>query len=493
MNFPHLHVESAFTTLTPTFFHLQSPKPLQSPTLRCVNTSLAETLGFTPEDLISPPFLALVSGQANLDEAKPLAMKYCGHQFGSYNPELGDGRGLLLAEVKTTEGTSYDLHLKGAGKTPFSRFGDGRAVLRSTIREYLASEAMYALGIPSTRALSLVSSEEQVLRETYENAAMLVRVTPSHIRFGHFEYCFYTKQFDALKELADYVIAHHYPECASFEDPYLAMLQCVIQRTAEMVAAWQAIGFCHGVMNTDNMSILGETFDYGPYAFLDDYNPRFICNHSDYSGRYAFDQQPIIAQWNLSALAYALTPLIDKDHLNAALEQFMPSYTEAYYQKMALKLGLYTSSQHSEGDTSLCHRQLVDSLLSTLQSRSVDYTQFFAQLSRVPATVLSTSSDITASEFSTVREWLSTYQEFIANAELDDTQRMTIMQNTNPIYTLRNHYAQQAIEAAEAGDYQVFNKLLAAISSPFTPSSEYTAFAIPPDEENKGIALSCSS
>lgn len=494
MNFPHLHVAQRFLTLPTSFYHLQSPLPLSHPKLRSVNKSLATTLGFTEDDIAGTGFLALVSGQRDLENAQPLAMKYCGHQFGTYNPELGDGRGLLIAELQSQTGQHYELHLKGAGKTPFSRFGDGRAVLRSSIREYLASEAMHALGISTTRALSLVSSDELVQREEKETAAMVVRVTPSHIRFGHFEYCFYTKQFDALRTLADHVIEHHYPECKNNQKPYVALLEAVIKRTAIMVAHWQAVGFCHGVMNTDNMSILGETFDYGPYAFLDEYNQSFICNHSDYTGRYAFDQQPIIAQWNLSALAYALTPLIDKDTLNALLDTFMPLYKSHYYKKMAQKLGLsIPTEQESDDATNLCNRQLVDSLIKALQSRSVDYSQFFRELSDISCSQLNSPEQLTAGQYSTVREWLTTYQQFIQKTQLNDEQRLSVMQQHNPTYVLRNHYAQQAIAAAEQGDYSVFERLFSAISTPFSRECDYPEFVKPPEDENKGIALSCSS
>lgn len=493
MKFSQLHVESRFLTLPAHFYHHQSPQPISSPQLRCVNAKLANTLGFTEADLASPEFIQLVSGQRNLESASPLAMKYSGHQFGSYNPELGDGRGLLIAEIKTAAGQHYDLHLKGSGKTPFSRFGDGRAVLRSTIREYLASETMHALGIPTTRALSLVSSNEPVQREGIEKAAMLVRVSSSHIRFGHFEYCFYTQQHDSLKQLADYVINQYYPECLTKKDPYLAMLESIIEQTAEMVASWQASGFCHGVMNTDNMSILGETFDYGPYAFLDDYNPSYICNHSDYSGRYAFDQQPVIAQWNLSALAYALTPLIDNDKLNAILDTFMPSYKQRFYQKMALKLGLYAQEQSTLGDNSLCHRQLVDALLSALTRRSIDYAQFFSELSLIPLEQLAQPSTLSAASHEVIQEWLLTYQRFVQGSQLNEQQRLATMQQNNPVYILRNHYAQQAIAAAEQGDYNVLQHLLEALSEPYNRRIGFEAFEQPPVEELKEIALSCSS
>jgi uncharacterized protein YdiU (UPF0061 family) len=260
-------------------------------------------------------------------------MTYSGHQFGQYNPQLGDGRGLLLGEVINRKGERWDVHLKGAGRTPYSRFGDGRAVLRSSIREYLCSEAIHALGIPTTRALCIIGSKEPVQRETRETAATLVRIADSHIRFGHFEWIFHNKPTH-LKDFADYVINRHYPDCATADKPYAALLNAIVNRTATLMAQWQLVGFAHGVMNTDNFSITGCTFDYGPYGFLDVYKPSFVCNHSDNTGRYAWNQQPSIGLWNLNALAYALSPLIDKEDIMSALQRYEGILVDYYYQGM---------------------------------------------------------------------------------------------------------------------------------------------------------------
>ncbi|SUP55923.1 Selenoprotein O and cysteine-containing protein-like protein [Vibrio vulnificus] len=307
-----------YAQLPTVFYRLVTPQPLDNSRWVIWNGELAQ--GFAlPEHADDPQLLAVFSGAEPFSAFKPLAMKYAGHQFGVYNPDLGDGRGLLLAEMQNQQGQWFDIHLKGAGLTPFSRMGDGRAVLRSTLREYLCSEAMAALGIETTRALGMMVSDTPVYREQVEQGACLIRLAQTHIRFGHFEHFFYTEQYDELRLLADNVIEWYLPDCLHQPKPYLAMFEQVVAKTATMIAQWQAVGFAHGVMNTDNMSILGQTFDYGPFGFLDDYEPGYICNHSDYQGRYAFDQQPRVALWNLSTLAHALSPLIERDDLETGL------------------------------------------------------------------------------------------------------------------------------------------------------------------------------
>src|SRR5690606_24758676 len=266
-------------------------------------------LDLDPAEAQRPEFVRLFSGNALWRDAEPRAMVYAGHQFGVYNPRLGDGRGLLLGEVINDAGEHWDLHLKGTGQTPYSRMGDGRAVLRSSIREFLASEHLHALGIPSSRALCVTGSSTPVWREKQETAAMVLRLAPSHIRFGHFEYFYYTQQHKQLKQLAEHVLHNHFETCVEQQDPYLMMFRQIVERTAEMIAYWQAYGFCHGVMNTDNMSILGLTVDFGPYAFLDDFDAGFICNHSDDACRYRLENPVPIADWNLGALARAQAPV----------------------------------------------------------------------------------------------------------------------------------------------------------------------------------------
>ncbi|EGH06306.1 hypothetical protein Pgy4_01255, partial [Pseudomonas savastanoi pv. glycinea str. race 4] len=317
-----LTFDNRFARLGDAFSTSVLPEPIDAPRLVVASESALALLDLAPEQADLPLFAEIFSGHKLWSEAEPRAMVYSGHQFGSYNPRLGDGRGLLLGEVYNDAGEHWDLHLKGAGRTPYSRMGDGRAVLRSSIREFLASEALHALGIPSSRAGCVVSSSTPVWRETQEHAAMVLRLAQSHVRFGSLEYFFYTKQPEQLKTLAEHVLTMHYPHCQEQPEPYLAMFREIVERNAELIAKWQAYGFCHGVMNTDNMSILGITFDFGPFAFLDDFDEHFICNHSDHEGRYSFSNQVPIAQWNLSALAQALTPFISVEALRETIGLF---------------------------------------------------------------------------------------------------------------------------------------------------------------------------
>lgn len=329
-----LDFDNRFARLGDAFSTEVLPDPIAEPRLVVASPAALALLDLPAETSDEALFAELFGGHKLWSEAEPRAMVYSGHQFGSYNPRLGDGRGLLLGEVINQAGEHWDLHLKGAGQTPYSRMGDGRAVLRSSIREFLASEALPALGIPSSRALCVIGSSTPVWREKKESAATLLRLAPSHVRFGHFEYFYYTRQHDQLKQLAAFVLEHHFADCNAAERPYAAMFRQVVERNAELIARWQAYGFCHGVMNTDNMSILGITFDYGPYAFLDDFDANHICNHSDDAGRYSFSNQVPIAHWNLAALAQALTPLVEVDELRASLDLFLPLYQAHYLDLM---------------------------------------------------------------------------------------------------------------------------------------------------------------
>ncbi|WBA13553.1 protein adenylyltransferase SelO [Salinivibrio proteolyticus] len=482
------HISFSFSQLGSAFGEHVTPTALENGRLFTYNAEVAKQLGLNESELTSEAFRAILSAEQPLAGRTPFAMKYTGHQFGQYNPALGDGRGVLLGEWRDADGTLWDWHLKGAGKTPYSRHGDGRAVLRSTLREYLASAAMTGLNIPTTQALAMAISDTPVMRERIETAATLLRVTESHVRFGHFEYLFYSQQHEALGTLADYVIARHFPELAEAEKPYAALLQEIVERTADMIAQWQAIGFNHGVMNTDNMSILGQTFDYGPYAFLDDFDPGYICNHSDYSGRYAFNQQPAIALWNLSALGYAFTPLVDKDVINDILGGFEHRLQVAYSRAMRDKLGL-SDAQPSDSD-------LFNQLFALLEGNQTDYTCFFYQLSQYRGDALLTAG--TLNQFKSIcqdtqalTEWLSAYQQRVHT--LDDSTRLACMQRTNPKYILRNYLAQAAIEAAEKGDLQPTHDLMTVLAHPFDEHPSLAHLANPPTDDNKGLALSCSS
>ncbi|NVD07096.1 YdiU family protein [Vibrio sp. JPW-9-11-11] len=478
-----------FAQLPHNFYSCVSPQPLTQTRWVAWNSELAQHFGL-PSSAPEGRLKQQLSGELLFDGSSPLAMKYAGHQFGVYNPELGDGRGLLLGEIRSIQDDFFDLHLKGAGLTPYSRMGDGRAVLRSTIREYLCSEAMAALGIPTTRALGMLVSDTPVYREKQEQGALLLRVARTHIRFGHFEHFFYTNQIESLQLLADKVIEWYLPTCAKQEQPYAAMFTEIVARTAEMVAYWQAYGFAHGVMNTDNMSILGETFDYGPFGFMDDYEPGYICNHSDYQGRYAFDQQPRIALWNLSALAHSLSPLIERDDLEQSLAQFEVLLARRFSQLMRAKLGL-TSQQPND-------TQLFSSLFELLHQQSVDYSRFLRELASIDIKGLPAVLDLFIDR-EPARQWLTLY---LARCEretdkhgqnLTTEQRCVQMRQVNPKYVLRNYLAQTAIDKAEQGDFSEVARLATLLSKPFDEHPDREAYANLPPQWGKKMVISCSS
>ncbi|MGF1736907.1 protein adenylyltransferase SelO [Photobacterium satsumensis] len=482
---------NTYSQLPAAFGTAIKPQPLDDPFLVSVNPQVSDMLELDPDQATTEYFINLFTGNDDHPVMAPIAMKYTGHQFGQYNPDLGDGRGLLMGEVLTSSGQKWDIHLKGSGLTPYSRQGDGRAVLRSSIREYLASAAMAGLGIKTTYALAVLSSNTPVYRETVERGATLIRIAESHLRFGHFEYFFYTQQYAELKILADYLIKHHFPDIDVQDTEancYSQMFHNIVRLTAEMIADWQAVGFAHGVMNTDNMSVLGLTFDYGPYGFLDDYKPGYICNHSDYSGRYAFNQQPTIALWNLSALGYALTPLLEKKDIDHALESYQPLLQKAYSENMRKKLGL---NEKLEQDT-----PLFANLFDLMKTQAVDYTLFFRTLSEIPHTELKTSNhqfqDL-FNDLSPLNVWLTLYADRLENESLSDTERLALMRKSNPKFILRNYLAQQAIEQAEQGHFAMVEQLLTVLQRPFEEHPEFATFAERPPEWGKKLEISCSS
>lgn len=481
-----LEFDNRFARLGDAFSTQVLPEPIEAPRLVIASEAAMRLLDLDPGQATTPLFAEVFSGHKLWAEAEPRAMVYSGHQFGHYNPQLGDGRGVLLGEVVNEAGEYWDLHLKGAGQTPWSRMGDGRAVLRSSIREFLASEALHALGIPSTRALCVTASDTPVWRERQERAAMLLRLSPSHVRFGHFEYFYYTRQPELHRQLADHVLSAHFPECSAEEQPYLAMFRSVVERTAEMIAKWQAYGFCHGVMNTDNMSILGLTFDFGPYAFLDDFDARFICNHSDNQGRYAYTNQVPIAHWNLSALAQALTPLIEVDALREALELFLPLFRASYLDLMRRRLGLVTAEEEDQG--------LVERLLQLMQNSAVDYSLFFRHLGeQAPGLVIKQLRDHFV-DLSGFDGWGALYLDRLARQPDEAPAARTARMNAvNPLYILRNYLAQNAIEAAEAGDYSEVRRLHQVLSNPFEAQAGMDAYAQRPPDWGKHLEISCSS
>ena len=481
-----LTFDNRFARLGDAFSTHVLPEPIDDPRLVVASPAAMALLDLDPAQADTPVFAQLFGGHKLWAEAQPRAMVYSGHQFGSYNPQLGDGRGLLLGEVCNAAGEHWDLHLKGAGQTPYSRMGDGRAVLRSSIREFLASEALHALGIPTSRALCVIGSNTPVWREKQERAAMVLRLAPSHVRFGHFEYFYYTKRTDEHTALAEHVLAAHFPQCREQPQPYLAMFREIVERNAELIAKWQAYGFCHGVMNTDNMSILGITFDFGPFAFLDDFDANFICNHSDDRGRYSFSNQVPIGQWNLSALAQALTPLIEVEALRETLGLFLPLYQAHYLDLMRRRLGL-TRAEDSDA-------KLIEHLLQLMQSGGIDYSLFFRRLGDEPAEQAVARLRDDFIDRPGFDAWAAHYTARVArDGEPRQDLRRNRMHAVNPLYILRNYLAQHAIDAAENGDYSVVRQLHQVLSQPFDEQPGMAAYAQRPPEWGKHLEISCSS
>jgi uncharacterized protein YdiU (UPF0061 family) len=481
-----LTFDNRFARLGDAFSTSVLPEPIAEPRLVVASDAALALLDLDPTQAQEPVFAELFSGHKLWAEADPRAMVYSGHQFGAYNPRLGDGRGLLLGEVYNEAGEHWDLHLKGAGQTPYSRMGDGRAVLRSSIREFLASEALHALGIPTSRAGCVIGSTTPVWRETQERAAMVLRLAQSHVRFGSLEYFFYTQQNDQLKELADHVLSLHYAECLEQPEPYLAMFSIIVERQAELIAKWQAYGFCHGVMNTDNMSILGITFDFGPFAFLDDFDQHFVCNHSDHEGRYSFSNQVPIGQWNLSALAQALTPFISVEALREALGLFLPLYQAHYLDLMRRRLG-FTTAEEEDAD-------LIARLLQLMQNSGVDYSLFFRRLGEESAEIAVSRLRDDFVDMLGFDAWAQAYKARIArDPETSQDERRTRMNAVNPLYILRNYLAQRAIEAAEQGDYSEVRRLHQVLCKPFEEQAGMESYAQRPPDWGKHLEISCSS
>ncbi len=473
-----------FAALGPAFYTELRPTPLPSPHWVGISPDVARLVGLDPTWLASDEALQAFTGNTLLSGSQPLATVYSGHQFGVWAGQLGDGRAILLGETAN----GHEIQLKGAGRTPYSRMGDGRAVLRSSIREFLCSEAMHGLGIPTSRALCITGSPAPVRREEVETAAVVTRVAPSFVRFGHFEHFAANGQETQLQALADYVIDRYYPECRDTAEfggnAYAALLQAVSERTARLMAQWQAVGFCHGVMNTDNMSILGLTIDYGPFQFLDAFVPGHVCNHSDTQGRYAYNRQPNVAYWNLFCLAQALLPLIgDEELAKAALESYKAVFPQEFMDRMRAKLGLPV--QYEQDAT------LIDGILQLLARNGVDYTIFWRRLSHA----------VGNSDFEPVRDlfadreafdaWLLSYSEQLT---LDGKAlSANLMLKTNPKFVLRNHLGEQAIRAAKLGDFSELQTLQRLLERPFEEHPGHDAYAAFPPDWASSIEISCSS
>ena len=473
-------------SLPAAFARAQAAQPLPAPHWVARSEALAAELGMA-DWLHTDAALEALAGNV----APPgglLATVYSGHQFGAWAGQLGDGRALLLGEAHTPLGR-LEVQLKGGGLTPFSRMGDGRAVLRSSIREFLCSEAMHALGVPTTRALALVGSPLPVQRETTETAAVVTRVAPSFLRFGHFEHFTHSQPDPVLlKRLADATITHHYPELQGAARPYEALLQAVARRTAAMLAKWQALGFCHGVMNTDNMSMLGLTIDYGPFGFLDAFDPGHVCNHSDHAGRYAYARQPGVAWWNLHALAQALLPLIgDSDQTLAAIEPYRTVYAQSMLAALRAKLGL--QEEHA-GD-----QALADDLLRCMAQDRADFSITWRRLagfSLQPGAGSHTVRDcfIDRDAFDA---WAARYAGRLQAEHSVDAERALRMNQVNPKFVLRNHLAESAITRAREGDFSEVQRLLKVLQRPYDEQPEHEADAAFPPAWAQSLEISCSS
>ncbi|AUT48982.1 YdiU family protein [Achromobacter sp. AONIH1] len=483
---------NSFAALPDAFYTRLAPQPLNHPRLLHANPDAAALIGLDPSAFATPEFLAVFSGQQPLPGGDTLAAVYSGHQFGIWAGQLGDGRAHLLGEVQGPAG-SWELQLKGAGMTPYSRMGDGRAVLRSSVREYLAGEAMHGLGIPTTRALCLVASDDPVYRETVETAAIVTRMAPSFVRFGSFEHWSARRDLDRLATLADYVIDRYYPECRETRagepaDPNASvtnLLREVTRRTALLMADWQSVGFCHGVMNTDNMSILGLTLDYGPYGFMDGFKLAHICNHSDTQGRYSWNRQPSVGLWNLYRLGGSLHSLTqDADALRAVLDEFEAVFTRAFHARMGAKLGLASWRPEDEA--------LLDDLLKLMDANQADFTLCWRRLADAVLGRRSAFEDLFIDR-PAASAWLD---RLLARQAADgrpaqDTAQA--MNRVNPLYVLRNHLAEQAIRAAQQGDAGEIGTLLQLLRDPYTERSGYEAYAALPPDWAGGIEVSCSS
>ncbi|MDR6582291.1 SELO family protein [Herbaspirillum sp. BH-1] len=480
---------NGFAALPPAFYTRLQPTPLPDPYLVGFSDEAAATIGLArpaPEDR---GFLDIFAGNQLAPGSQPLSAVYSGHQFGVWAGQLGDGRAITLGDLPAASGQGrIELQLKGAGKTPYSRMGDGRAVLRSSIREFLCSEAMAALGIPTTRALTVIGSDQRVQRETAEIAAVVTRMAPSFIRFGSFEHWYYNQRFDDLKVLGDAVLEQFYPELLREENPYQALLKEVTRRTATLMAQWQAVGFMHGVMNTDNMSILGLTLDYGPFGFMEAFDARHICNHTDSQGRYSYQMQPRIGQWNCFALGQAMLPLIGSvEATEAALADYEAVFQAQHDALLHAKLGLRTQ----RADDS----QLIEAMFALLQAGHVDFTLFFRRLGDLQ--IGNKANDEPLRDLFIDRPafdaWATQYRARLRAEDSDDAGRRLAMHAVNPKYVLRNYLAQVAIDKAQQKDFTEVARLQTILRHPFDEQPEFDRYADLPPDWASHLEVSCSS
>ncbi len=478
-----LNFINGYSELGEEFGAFVNPEGFERPKMVAVNKELLKEIGIDAGSVSDDDLAEFLAGNKIAPTSKPFASVYSGHQFGGYSPRLGDGRALLLGEVVTGNDSVVDLQLKGAGLTPYSRMGDGRAVLRSVIREYLGSEAMFHLGIPTTRALSIVGSDHAVYRETTETGAIMGRVSKSHTRFGHFEYFHHNGRHDELQTLLDYTIERNFPEIKDEESKYDLFFYTVVKRTADLIAKWQCVGYTHGVMNTDNMSIVGDTIDYGPYGFMDNYESMYIPNHSDSFGRYAYAKQPQIGMWNLQCLGTALSSVITEESIQSILGEYPTFFNGSYIEGMAAKFGLLNITD-----------EIVDfifSTLKTLERNRADFTNFFRALSRFDG-----NGDCLAGFLKDEKarcEWVELYDGFLKLEDLATEERHEKMKSVNPKYILRNYMLQNAIEKAETGDFSEVERLHELFRKPFDEELEFEEYAVDSPDWGKKLVISCSS
>ncbi len=500
MLLPGPPLENSYAALPARFFARLPPHPVADPSLIKLNEGLAVELGLDPAGLPEQTWAAIFAGNLLPSGADPIAMAYAGHQFGHFVPQLGDGRAILLGELRDRTGMRRDVQLKGSGRTPFSRSGDGRAALGPVLREFLVSEAMHALGIPTTRSLAAVTTGEAVFRETELPGAILARVAASHVRVGSFQFFAARGDLEGVKNLADYVIDRHYPELKSIERPYLGLLRSVIARQSKLVAAWMHVGFIHGVMNTDNMTVSGETIDFGPCAFMDAYDPATVFSSIDAHGRYAYANQPPAAQWNLARLAETLLPLIDADAVHAAelaneeLAVFSASFDEEWMSGMRAKLGLITSEA---GDL-----ELARAWLDLMQRNHCDYTLTFRRLC---VAAESTTADVANGGADAAMralcdrpgdfdEWAVRWRQRLAREPQPAAQRAESMRRFNPAYIPRNHRIAQAISAAgDRQDFGPFEELLRVLRRPYEDQKNFAAYESPPQPAERVLQTFCGT
>ena len=467
----------AYAALPKEFYNLQNWQGFDNPRIVIENAQLKKEIGI--DNIDGQKLLDLFNGSSKIKSLKPLSMVYSGHQFGQYVEQLGDGRGLLLGQIASND-NFLDIHLKGAGKTPYSRFGDGRAVLRSVIREYLCGEAMHALSIPTSRSLMIIGSDEIVIREKSETAAMLVRTAKTHIRFGNFEYFHYNNQEDNVKKLADFCIDQYPSYFPNSKSKYEDFFEVIVVKTAKMIAKWQACGFNHGVMNTDNMSILGETFDYGPYGFMEDFLTTYICNHSDYQGRYAYKNQPYIGLWNCSALGHALSSLISEDNQTKILKKYESTFQNSLANNYQRKLGFEKLETRDA--------ELIQGLLNIMETEKLDYTNTFRNLS---SALDHDSTQELNSEIS--KNWINSFQKRHSKELTPSNLKVKNMNKINPKYILRNYMAQEAIDAAENSDFSKIETILEIVTNPYDELEKHQNYAGKSPEWAKDLEISCSS